>query len=171
MIRLLNGKYFCRTPGRSGMKRKPTGSSMNHASRSTSAYELEAKRKTRDEDIRRQFYRTILCIYSFIIQENSLALNVSAGYSMDNNVTLDTVQCAYTIHIYKSTFARSADTLRLLSLSHVLSFSHTLFRSLPLFRSLYSLSATKVGTVFFAVSRIIVSYLNNKFKLAVTSSG
>jgi len=30
---------------------------------------------SRDENIR-QFYRTILCIYSFIIQENSLALNV-----------------------------------------------------------------------------------------------
>jgi len=91
--------------------------------------ELEVKRKTGDEDICRQFYRTILCIYSFIIQENSLALNVSAGYSTDNNVTLDTVQCAYTIHIYKSTFALSADSLRLLSLSRVLSFSHTLVLS------------------------------------------
>lgn len=48
--------------------------------------------------------------------------------------------------------------------------SLALFRSLPLSRSLLSLSlslsATKVGTVFFAVSRIIVSYLNNRFKLA-----
>lgn len=64
----------------------------------------------------------------------------SSGYSTDNNVTLDTVQCAYTIHIYKSTFARSADPRLCVLLSLSLSFSRTLFRSLPLSHSLLSLS-------------------------------
>lgn len=140
--------------------------------RSGGTYELGAKRKT--ERARSEtrifvgsFYRTILCIYSFIIQENSLALNCSAGYSTDNNVTLDTVQCAYTIHIYKSTFARFRRLpSHLLSLSLVL--SHTLslslfFRSLPLSRSRFSLLAPLKSELSFSrFLEIIVSYLNNK---------
>jgi len=141
---------------------------MNHASMIHGTYQFEVKRK----NARRRYSPPVLSndtLHLFVHHTREFtSTKRSAGYSTDNNVTLDTVQCAYTIHIYKSTFARSADRC---VCSPCLSFSRTLFRSLPLSRSPFSLSATKVGTVFFTISRIVVNYLNNNFKLAVTFSG
>lgn len=61
--------------------------------------------------------------------------------------------CVY--NIYKSALARPADQhLLALALSHALALS--------------LLTPLKIGTVFFTVSWMTVSYLNNKLKLAIT---
>lgn len=81
--------------------------------------------------------------------------------------------CVYNTYIQKHVRSFRRPVASALPVSRSLALFFVLSRSLaPLSLSLFlSLSAIKVGTVFFAVSRIIVSYLNNRFKLAVTFSG
>lgn len=77
---------------------------------------------------------------------------------------LDTVQCAYTI--YTKALACSHRPISVLSLS----FSHARARSLALsFFPSFFLSAAKIGTVFYAVSKFTVFRLlkYNRFKLAI----
>jgi len=75
---------------------------------------------SRDENIRQFLSNDTLHLFVHHTREFTSSKR-SAGYSTVNNVTLDTVQCAYTIHIYKSTFARSADRCVCSPLSLVLS--------------------------------------------------
>lgn len=129
--------------------------SINHAHDPLSLFtrKFQAKRKNiRGRLIKifatTSFYRTILCIYSFIIQENSLALTFPPTTVRIINVAL---KIRYNVRIqYIYTKAHSFNK-QILS---VRSYSLVLFLALSL------LSAAKIGTVFFAIfySRIIVSY-------------
>lgn len=149
---------FCRTPRMFGMKQEPA---VFHESCIRSAVLTSLRRKRKTEHVRRRGYSPPVLsndtLHLFVHHTREFtSTKRSAGYSTDNNVTLDTVQCAYTIHIYKSTFARSADRLRLLS--PCLSFSRTLFlvlsRSLAPFSLLAPLKSELSFSRFFELSLV-----------------
>lgn len=161
-----NEKYFCHGNAHSEWRIGGTASFLHESCIRSARYlwgKFGAKRKkwARNRSIKifatTSSYRTILCIYSFIIQENSLALTFPPTTVRIINVAL---KIRYNVRIqYIYTKAHSfvhGYNRRILSVS--LSFSLALSLSLSL------LSAAKIGTVFFAIffSRIIVSYLNNK---------